>query len=211
MKQPVPFRQITAIALALISVSGCIYGGSQMRQALLNRQLIAAIRSSDAGSVEGLLARGANPNSQEIRERTFLQRLQDLIHPPKENAIRSALFIALTCKSDRIEKALIAAHADINVKDGEGNTALFYAVNNGWPECVDALIAAHADVNTRNSSGRTPLIWAVITDEPGALNALILAHADVNLKDVAGETALSSAKQYNHSAIETLRLAGARE
>jgi ankyrin repeat protein len=66
-------------------------------------------------------------------------------------------------------------------------------------------------VNTRNSSGRTPLIWAVITDEPGALNALILAHADVNLKDVAGETALSSAKQYNHSAIETLRLAGARE
>jgi predicted component of type VI protein secretion system len=54
-------------------------------------------------------------------------------------------------------RMLIEAGADVNARDGMGQTPLMFATRNSTPEVVTLLIEAGADVNARASSGRTPL------------------------------------------------------
>ena len=53
-------------------------------------------------------------------------------------------------------KLLIAAHADLNVQDARGNTALMGAVYRGWNDVVRALITAGADPYIANKAGLSP-------------------------------------------------------
>jgi ankyrin repeat protein len=53
-------------------------------------------------------------------------------------------------------KLLIAAHADVNAKDDNGNTALMGAVLRGWNEMARTLIAAGADPYLANNAGVSP-------------------------------------------------------
>jgi ankyrin repeat protein len=57
-------------------------------------------------------------------------------------------------------KALLAAGADVNAKDADGNTALMAAAKKGRtpPETVKALLAAGADINAKNNKGETALM-----------------------------------------------------
>jgi len=55
---------------------------------------------------------------------------------------------------------LIAAKADVNVKDEEGYTALMIASYKGHIEVVKALIAAKADVNAKANNNVTALMMA---------------------------------------------------
>ena len=50
--------------------------------------------------------------------------------------------------------------ADVNAKDPDGRTALYWASRNGHTDCVKLLIEAKADVNAKDSDGRTALYWA---------------------------------------------------
>ena len=54
-------------------------------------------------------------------------------------------------------KALLAAGADINSTDDEGDTALHYACRANKLENVKALLAAGANPKATNESARTPL------------------------------------------------------
>ncbi len=56
----------------------------------------------------------------------------------------------------RVSKAL-AAGADVNAKDKDGNTSLHYAVKGGKIEAVKILISAGADVNIKGQRNKTPL------------------------------------------------------
>jgi serine/threonine-protein phosphatase 6 regulatory ankyrin repeat subunit B len=55
---------------------------------------------------------------------------------------------------------LLAANADVNVKDGYGATALIYAAQDGYLEVARALIGARADVNYVAPNGATALMVA---------------------------------------------------
>jgi len=94
-------------------------------------------------------------------------------------------------------KAAIAAGADVNAKDAEGNTPLGCAV--WWTDEVALLIEAKADVNLNN-----PLISAATWGETESLNLLLKAGANVNAKNGLGQTALWSAA-FNGNQLSTLQ------
>ena len=56
---------------------------------------------------------------------------------------------------------LIAAGANVDVKDKQGNTALIEAARNGHDEVVRTLLAAGADVRIKNDEGKTALMLAL--------------------------------------------------
>ena len=88
-------------------------------------------------------------------------------------------------------KALIGAGADVNDGRGEdGESALMYAIYNGYYDIALCLIEAGADVNVRDEDGLTALIYVLDYDEPEYVHALIDAGADVNVCDEDGVTAL---------------------
>jgi ankyrin repeat protein len=106
-----------------------------------------------------------------------------------------------------IVKLLIAKGADINARDKDGITPLFWAARNHQYEVAKLLIAKGADVNTRNNFGNTPLTWAMghqEEEEETSLTAklltaeLLLAEgANVNARDNNGVTSLHEAASYH--------------
>ena len=83
-------------------------------------------------------------------------------------------------------------NTDINAKDGDGLTALHYAIIKGYPKLLDKLLA-HEDieVNNQDGDGLTALHYAVKKGNPRLL-AQLLSHEDieVNGKDDNGMTLL---------------------
>ena len=86
-------------------------------------------------------------------------------------------------------------NTDINAKDGDGMTALQYAVIKGYPRLVDKLLA-HQDieVNGQDGGGLTALHYAVLQRNQDAVKVL-LAHEGIDVKsqDGQGLTALHHA------------------
>jgi ankyrin repeat protein len=58
-------------------------------------------------------------------------------------------------------RMLVAAGAEINVRDGDGKDALGLAIFNGGYDVASFLIDNHANVNQPDSQKFTPLFWAV--------------------------------------------------
>jgi cytohesin len=122
------------------------------------------------------------------------------------------------CKE--IVELLIAAGADVNVKDGQGGlTPLHTAIGNGNKEIVELLIANGADVNAgRSDGGWTPLHKAAggagarhkqpHQQHKEIVQMLIAAGADVNAKTKHGTRVLDKANDREIAAL--LRKHGAR-
>ena len=83
----------------------------------------------------------------------------------------------------RILPALIDAGFDVNTRDEENNTLLFYVDD---AETASLLIRAGIDVHARNLLGETALNHATSYPRRGALEAMIAAGADVNTRDNVG-------------------------
>ncbi|MDR1979196.1 MAG: ankyrin repeat domain-containing protein [Synergistaceae bacterium] len=86
---------------------------------------------------------------------------------------------------------LLEAGADVNAREGSGQTPLIFAGTLAlgiFPEAegklVKMLLDAGADVNARDEFGRTPLMTWVQEGSSEAVKMLLDASADVNAKDV---------------------------
>ena len=96
-------------------------------------------------------------------------------------------------------------NTDINAKDGDGMTALQYAVIKGYTRLVNRLLQ-DIEVNSTDGGGMTALHHAVMQGNRQVVNAL-LAHEgiDVDIKDGSGLTALHHAvMQKNWQAVQAL-------
>jgi ankyrin repeat protein len=99
---------------------------------------------------------------------------------------------------------LLEYKADVDAKDGNGETALYWATRNGHEAVVGLLVRAKADVNVKYRCGRTALHLAAEKGREAVVRLLVEAKADVNVKDGNSETALHIAAEKGHEAVVRL-------
>jgi|GEM_PF-2061432 len=110
------------------------------------------------------------------------------------------LEIAITCKNTQVVDYLLQAGADVNQYNKNGQTPLYYAVNENAIDVIPQLLAAKADVNKQNKQINnktidsfgfgTPLRQAIINFKMEIISMLLAAGADVDQADKFGETLL---------------------
>jgi ankyrin repeat protein len=85
---------------------------------------------------------------------------------------------------------LLKQHVDINAADGDGSTALHWAVHRDNAVVVDLLMRAGARANVANDLGVTPLYLACTNRNGNLIKKLLAAGANPNAALVRGETVL---------------------
>ncbi|MBI4323800.1 MAG: ankyrin repeat domain-containing protein, partial [Chloroflexi bacterium] len=122
----------------------------------------------------------------------------------------SPLTLALRHGYLSVVELLLAAKADLNERDGQGNTPLLTAVDRGQKTLVEILLDHGADVNGVSQRGVTALASAASQGNLEIVTLLLARKANVNLKDRSGFTPLHSPALAGHKAVvEALLAAGA--
>src|ERR1700730_16790111 len=70
-------------------------------------------------------------------------------------------------------RALLGQKADVNAPQGDGATALHWAVSRGDRELANVLIRAGANVKAANREGATPLWLASVNGDESMIAALL--------------------------------------
>ena len=89
-------------------------------------------------------------------------------------------------------RALLEQKVDVNAREGDGATALHWAVVREGVDLADALLDAGADANAANDYGVTPLALACTNRSAALVGRLLDGGADPNAATTMGETALMS-------------------
>lgn len=85
---------------------------------------------------------------------------------------------------------LVQEGANLNERDGDGDTALHRAAFRGNKQIVELLLAKGASVEARSNSGDTPFIRSAAKDHKDVAELLLAKGADVNARGNNGGTAL---------------------
>jgi ankyrin repeat protein len=91
--------------------------------------------------------------------------------------------------------ALLKAGAEVNAREKDGTTALYWAAQKNDLEIGTALVRARADVKAATRYGLTPLQVACLNGSAAFIELLLNAGADVNAATPAGESALMTASR----------------
>lgn len=117
---------------------------------------------------------------------------------------KASLLMKVSDQGDkRLVKALLAAGADVNYADANGESAIAYASYKGHLTIVKVLLKAGADVNV-NPKGQSLLMHIVSNNDLLLAQVVIAAGADVNFTDDQGNTALKVAQTKGLSDLEML-------
>lgn len=93
----------------------------------------------------------------------------------------------------------------MNAKDGEGRTALMFAVINMHYETMKVLLDWGADVNVKANDGGTALMLAASCGDPRIVQALLNSGADLNGNFVTtGKSAVMLAAEKGYTAVVEL-------
>jgi uncharacterized protein len=90
-------------------------------------------------------------------------------------------------------RALLETHADVNLAQEDGTTALHWAVEGDNQAIVDLLLHAGANVAAANRYGATPLWLACVNGNASIVEKLLNAGADPNTALPESETVLMAA------------------
>lgn len=89
----------------------------------------------------------------------------------------------------------VAHNADLNTRNGNGDTALHVAAANNDAHAAEALIAAGADIDAAGNAGDTPLHRAVQRNSTAVAEVLVAAGADVTRANDNGIASLDLVPQ----------------
>ena len=89
----------------------------------------------------------------------------------------------------RLAQRLRGAGADVNVRDGKGNTPLHFAAHKGGERLVKALLGLRADPQRANGEGSTPLMYAAHGGHEAICGTLLEAFAPPDAANDFGLTA----------------------
>ena len=107
-------------------------------------------------------------------------------------------------------RALLAQHVDVNATQGDGATALHWAVHFDDLSMSDSLIRAGARVGAADDTGVTPIYLACTNRSPAMVEKLLAAGANPNATLMNGETALMTcARTGEVGAVKALLARGA--
>lgn len=100
--------------------------------------------------------------------------------------------------------------ANLNLRGGNGDTALMKAVQAEEAEVVRSLLTAGVDVNARNMDGNNALWFACFRDRMDLIELLLAASVDLNNQNDNGATVLMYAASAGKTdVVKTLLAAGA--
>ena len=178
IKQP-KTRWALAIFCLLLSVTGGMIWTVSLhrRQDALDAALFNAIARNDSPRLHALLTEGANPNAiyRNHKPRPFLDVWKQMfgLDPVAAKGRVTALISAAELGRLDITKALIEAHANVNMQNGEGWTALHAAAMTHRQDtsAILLLLAEHgADINAKTLDGKT--VWYLARNNPTSLQTL---------------------------------------
>ncbi len=165
-----------------------------------------AVRDNDVETARRMLAGGAEVNAP------------FQVYYKNSSYTQYSIFDCLDDSRLDMLKLLIAAGADVNIRDKFDETPLSECCSDFAPECVKLLIAHGANVNSRDAEGSTPIVSAIIGRQPEILRILIESGAAVNVVSLCPrESAYAMAKNkawYHgdeelHQCVKVLEEAGA--
>ena len=149
--------------------------------------ILAAIKSNDLEGVKVAIARGEKVEVEDFDGR---------------NSIIYADIIEF----------LAAQRISITHRDKLGNSALYYAADQGHIDAIVVLIEKGAAINSENRRGITPLMIAASQGRVDIVRVLLKYGVDVSKRDYTGRTALMWAEWNRRNfIIKLLREAGAKE
>ncbi|MGH9785920.1 MAG: ankyrin repeat domain-containing protein, partial [Terriglobia bacterium] len=118
---------------------------------------------------------------------------------------------AVKAKDKEAVRSLLEERVDVNSRQGDGATALMWAVHWNDMETTDLLIRAGANVNAANDNGVAPLRLACTNGNAAMVEKLLKAEANPNVSlSRTGETVLMTcARTGNVNAVKLLLARGA--
>ena len=93
--------------------------------------------------------------------------------------------------SDKVVDKLLEHKADVNCKNINGSTAIFFSALDNRASIMNKLIKSKANIDMKNNSGDTPLIIAARKGSSDCVKILINSSVNIFQKNNKGETALS--------------------
>ncbi|MDI1226120.1 MAG: ankyrin repeat domain-containing protein [bacterium] len=169
-------------------------GRTAAEQSALDRKLVAAIGAYSLEGLQEALRLGANPNTLS----------------GDKNASPIGRFIGGTWhgRTDCIE-ALLAAGADVNIGDSDGNTPLHRIAGStigGDDKVAKILLAAKPRLDIKNNAGQTALHVAargwLSSNSPGIMLQMLETGADFMAPNALGKTPLDIATDGRKTAAE---------
>ena len=176
-----------------------------------------AISEGDAQGVSEALKKGANPNRppeemgisplslaariplflrhESEREKIALEILKLLFEAEAKISKKDAtiLHCAAIAGNTAILEFLVGKGADVNGEDGEGNSPLSLAIENGHPEVVEALLRHGARPMTPSQIAQIRFVSAARKGDTVKMSGLLSQGAEIDGKTPTGETALVAA------------------
>jgi uncharacterized protein len=151
--------------------------------------LIKAVRANDTAIIKAFYDAGVTPNAKDEKGET-------------------ALNVAIQNSELKTIKAL-AEKADINLKDGSGNSPLYLAFQKKNEDAFNYLLEKGADVNASGTSGKITnqsLLYLAVTRGRDDLTAKLLEKgANPNIADSANSTPLQEICVRNDAKIESVK------
>lgn len=160
--------------------------------------LVAALAASEAGRRSPAVPAGAS-----VGLRAFLAEFgfdPGNLDATREHGLTPLMRAALLGRSELLQE-LLAAGADIGLRNGDGNNALWLACVSREPAAIQTLVAAGVDLDNRNDVGATCLMYAASSGRDEIVAALLRAGADAYVRNDDDALAVDLA-----STLECLRL-----
>jgi len=137
---------------------------------------------------------------------TKLFALSSLLILSSQLIAQTALIDATKSQNRAAVEALIEQNTNLNMPQGDGGTALHWAVYRNDNSITKLLLEGGANANASDDHGVTPLSLAALNANPALIQMLLDAGADVNAARVTGETPLMIASHVGNTEVMGLLL-----
>ncbi|KAL7817986.1 ankyrin repeat-containing domain protein [Trichoderma aethiopicum] len=155
-----------------------------------------------------LLDEGASPTYQNWEDSDPEARFARLPFP--HSMRRTVLSLVAETGHRSIFDLLVSSGTDVDLKDQDGQTPLFFAVRSGRESIVEELLERGANPNSINDRGKTPLFYAAENGYRTIASKLLRYGGSLEHRDEDGQTPLFFAVQRGHvSIVEELLERGA--